>query len=291
MSSSKETSHNTTIPFPNIGKRPHRKKERGPSFNRLIPNILTMLGLCSGLISMCLSMEGRFQEAIIALIISAFIDGLDGRIARILRGTSRFGAEFDSLSDFFCFGIAPTFLIYLWSIKDYNRYTSLPCLLFVVCMALRLARFNADLDGKDHTKPKYAGNFFKGVPAPAGAGLALFPIFVGLEAQKLDQTWLYNFTHLPWLSDFTLTCTALLLVSTVPVWSFKNFKVPAHFVLPLMLGIGIYTAFLVADTWAALAAAGIIYTLLIPLSYRSFLKLQKAAEDFRKQEKAYVDRH
>lgn len=258
-------------------RRRVRNKIRGPSFNRLVPNILTMLGLCAGLNGMRFAIDGRFQAAAAALLIAAFIDGLDGRIARLLRGSTRFGAEFDSLSDFLCFGVAPSFLLYFWALRDSNRYAFLPCMLFTVCMALRLARFNANLDGEEH-KPKYASNFFTGVPAPAGAGLALFPLFLGLEAQKLHIDWLYDFTRLPWLPWLSLTGTALLLVSTLPVWSFKNFKVPAQYVLPLMLGTGIYAVVLIADPWAALAAAGVIYMGLLPLSRRSFLKLKRAAE-------------
>ncbi|MFT9016926.1 MAG: phosphatidylcholine/phosphatidylserine synthase [Acetobacter sp.] len=258
-------------------KRRIRTKSRGPSFNRLIPNILTMLGLCAGLNGMRFAVDGRFQAAAAALLLSAFIDGLDGRIARLLRGSTRFGAEFDSLSDFVCFGVAPSFLLYFWALRDSNRYAFLPCMLFTVCMALRLARFNASLDGEEH-KPKYASNFFTGVPAPAGAGLALFPLFLGLEAQKLNLDWLYQATRQPLLPWLTLTGTAFLLVSTLPVWSFKNFKVPVQYVLPLMLGTGIYAVVLIADPWAALAAAGVIYTLMLPASRRSFLKLKRAAE-------------
>lgn len=259
-------------------RRRVRNKIKGPSFNRLIPNILTMLGLCAGLTGMRFAVDGRFQAAGIALLISAFIDGLDGRIARLLRGSTRFGAEFDSLSDFVCFGVAPSFLLYFWALRDGGRYAFLPCLMFTVCMALRLARFNATLDEAEE-KPKYASNFFTGVPAPAGAGLALFPMFLGLEAEKLDIVWLYKFTRLAYLPSFTLISTAFLLVSTLPVWSFKNFKVPAHFVLPVMLGTGAYAAVLVADPWGALAAAGVIYMALLPLSRLSFFKLKKAAED------------
>ncbi|GBQ82273.1 MULTISPECIES: CDP-alcohol phosphatidyltransferase family protein [Acetobacter] len=265
-----------------LRKRVRTKKIRGPSFNRLIPNILTMLGLCSGLTGMRFAVEGRFQAAGIALLLSAFIDGLDGRIARLLRGSTRFGAEFDSLSDFVCFGVAPSFLLFFWALQDGGRYAFLPCLMFTVCMALRLARFNATLDGEEE-KPKYASNFFTGVPAPAGAGLALFPLFLGLEAQKLGIDWLYRLTRLPWLPAFTLISTAFLLVSTLRVWSFKNFKVPAQYVLPVMLGTGAYTAVLVADPWGALAAAGVIYMILLPLSHFSFLKLKKAAEDLQEE--------
>jgi CDP-diacylglycerol--serine O-phosphatidyltransferase len=264
-------------------KRRKRREIRGPSFNRLIPNILTMLGLCAGLNGMRFAVDGRFQAAAAALLISAFVDGLDGRIARMLRGSTRFGAEFDSLSDFVCFGVAPSFLLYFWALKDGNRYAFLPCMLFTVCMALRLARFNANLDGAEDT-PKYASNFFTGVPAPAGAGLALFPLFLGLEAQKLNMHWLYALTRMPWLPSLTLTCTAFLLVSTLPVWSFKNFKVPVQYVLPLMLGTGIYVVVLIADPWGALAAAGVIYMVLLPLSRRSFQKLKRAAESLRDEE-------
>ncbi|NLG90774.1 MAG: phosphatidylcholine/phosphatidylserine synthase [Acetobacter sp.] len=264
-------------------RRRVRSKIRGPSFNRLIPNILTMLGLCGGLMGMRFAVDGRFQAAAVALLISAFIDGLDGRIARLLRGSTRFGAEFDSLSDFLCFGVAPSFLLYFWALKDGGRYAFLPCIMFTVCMALRLARFNANLDGEHH-QPKYASNFFTGVPAPAGAGLALFPLFLGLEAQKLGIDWLYRLTRLPWIPTLTLASTGLLLVSTLPVWSFKNFKVPAQYVLPLMLGTGLYAVVLVADPWAALAAAGVIYVFLLPLSRLSFLRLKKAAEDLQTDE-------
>ncbi|NHO33084.1 CDP-alcohol phosphatidyltransferase family protein [Acetobacter fallax] len=263
--------------------RSPRTRVRGPSFNRLIPNLLTMLGLCSGLMGMRFALDGRFQNAAIALLISAVIDGLDGRIARLLRGSTRFGAEFDSLSDFLCFGVAPSFVLYLWALRDAGRYAFLPCILFTVCMSLRLARFNASLDGEEE-KPKYASNFFTGVPAPAGAGLALFPVFLGLEAEKLGYSGLYDLTRLPWLPALTLISTALLLVSTLPVWSFKNFKVPAKFVLPVMLGSGAYVVALVADPWGVLAGMGIIYVALLPLSRVSFLRLRRAAEALQEEE-------
>ncbi len=255
---------------------------RGPSFNRMVPNIMTMLGLCAGLTGMRMGLEGRFGEAATALLIAACIDGLDGRIARLLRGTSRFGAEFDSLSDFLCFGVAPSFVLYLWALKEGGRFGYVPCIMFTVCMALRLARFNASLD--DVEQPKYASNFFTGVPAPAGAGLAMFPLFLGLEAHKLGWDSLYEIARDPLMPALTLSGTAFLLVSTLPVWSFKNFKVPAPFVLPVMLGIGGYAAVFVADPWGALAGAGIIYLLLLPLSRRSFHHLKKEAEALQQEE-------
>ena len=253
-----------------------RPRFKGPSFNRMIPNILTMLGLCAGLTGMRLALEGRFGTAAVAILVAAAIDGLDGRIARLLKATSRFGAEFDSLADFLCFGVAPSFILYLWTLQSARGFGFVPCLMFSVCMALRLARFNAAIDGDPH--PAYTYNFFTGVPAPAGAGLVLFPLFVGLEANALGWDWLFAIAHSPTFCAVILVCTALLLVSTLPVWNFKNFKMRAEYVLPTMLGIGIYAALLVADPWAALAIGGLIYLGMLPFSARSYKRLKRAAE-------------
>ena len=257
-----------------------RPRFRGLSFNRMLPNILTMLGLCAGLTAMRFALEGRFGMAATAIVLAGAIDGLDGRLARLLKVTSRFGAEFDSLSDFLCFGVAPAFIMYQWSLQRFGAYGFVPCLIFAVCMALRLARFNAalDTDPADVPNHAYAYNFFTGVPAPAGAGVVLFPLFLGLEAKALGWTQLQAITQYPLLPALFLTGTALLLVSTLPVWSFKNFKIPAQYVLPTLLGVGLYAAMLVADPWAALAAGGLIYLVMLPFSRRSFHRLRREAE-------------
>ncbi len=148
--------------------------------------------------------------------------------------------------------------------------------MFAVCMALRLARFNATLDVSP--PPAYAQSFFTGVPAPAGAGLALFPMFLGLEARSQHWDWLIGFAHHPLVCATVLIGTATLLVSTLPVWSFKNFKIPSHYVLPVLLGTGLFAAVLLADPWAALAAAGVIYLAMLPFSRRSYHRLRDAAE-------------
>lgn len=258
-------------------KRPaHRPRFKGPSFNRVLPNLLTMLGLCAGLTGMRFALSDQFDAAVIAIAVAAVIDGLDGRIARLLKGTSRFGAEFDSLADFLCFGVAPAFLLYLWSLHRFGGVGFIPSLMFAVCMALRLARFNAALDATP--APKYTAGFFTGVPAPAGALLALFPIFVGLEARMLGVPWLDSLAHAPAVVALVLIGTAILLVSTLPVWSFKNFKVPAPLVLPILLGTGVYAAILLAEPWAALAGAGVIYIAMLPLSLRSFRRLRDEAQ-------------
>ncbi len=253
-----------------------RPRYKGPSFNSIVPNLMTMLGLCAGLTAMRFGLDGRFGPAAVAIAVAAAIDGLDGRLARLLKSTSRFGAEFDSLSDFLCFGVAPAFMLYLWSLQRAGAYGYVPCMMFAVCMALRLARFNASLDGAP--KPAYAYNFFTGVPAPAGAGLVLFPLFMGLEASAQGWDWVLRVAQHPLFCAVVSITTALLLVSPLPIWSFKNFKVPSEYVLPLLLGTGAFAAVLVADPWAALAGAGLIYMAMLPFSVRSFKRLRREAE-------------
>jgi CDP-diacylglycerol--serine O-phosphatidyltransferase len=253
-----------------------RPRFKGLSFNRVIPNLLTMIGLCAGLTSIRFALDGRFASAAIAITVAGCIDGLDGRLARLLKATSRFGAEFDSLADFLCFGVAPALVLYLWSLQALRGFGYMPCVMFAVCMSLRLARFNASLDSTPH--PAYAYNFFTGVPAPAGAGLAMFPLFLGLEAQSSGWDWLLATAKFPPFCALVLIGTGILLVSTLPVWNFKNFKVPAQFILPLLLGTGLFVALLVADPWAAMAALGVIYLAMLPFSVRSFRRLKRAAE-------------
>lgn len=254
----------------------NRPRFKGQSFNRMVPNLLTMLGLCSGLTGIRFALEGKFGSAAVAIIVAGCIDGLDGRIARLLKATSRFGAEFDSLADFLCFGVAPAFILYLWTLQSAHGYGFMPCLMFAVCMALRLARFNAALDAGPH--PAYTFNFFTGVPAPAGAGVVLFPLFLGLEGRAMGWQWLEDAARFPPFVALVLIGTAILLVSTLPVWSFKNFKIPTPYVLPLLLGTGLVAALLVADPWAGLAMIGLVYIGMLPFSRRSYHRLKRAAE-------------
>jgi CDP-diacylglycerol--serine O-phosphatidyltransferase len=242
----------------------------------MIPNLMTLIGLCVGLSAIRLSLDGKFGSAVIAIGVSGVIDGLDGRLARLLRATTRFGAEFDSLADFLCFGIAPALVIYVWSLQDWGAIGFLPPLMFASAMALRLARFNAALETAPPAAFSY--NFFTGVPAPAGAGLALFPLFLGLEADQLHLVWLRAVVGYPLFTGAVLVGAALLCVSTLPVWSFKNFKVPTAGVLPLLLGVVVFAAILLADPYAAGALLGVAYIVMLPFSHRSYRKLAAAAE-------------
>ncbi len=255
-----------------------RPRFEGQSFNRLIPNMMTMLGLCCGLVAIRFAFEDRFEQAATLILVAGVIDGLDGRLARLLKATSRFGAEFDSLSDFLCFGVAPAMVLYLWTMHDYRALGFAPCLLFAVCMALRLARFNAALDVGPVVKPAYTYNFFTGVPAPAGAGCVLFPLFLGIWLQQMDWPLLAGAVRHPAFVGTVMVVVAGLLVSTLPTWSFKNFKVPHGYVLPLLLGTGLFVAALLAEPWLALALAGLFYLGMLPFSVRSYLRLKREAE-------------
>ena len=192
---------------------------------------------------------------------AAVLDGLDGRIARILKGASRFGAELDSLSDFLCFGVAPAFTLYLWALSDAGRIGWAAVLLLCICCALRLARFNTDIDEEE--RPAWSRKFFTGVPSPAGAGLALAPMVLWFQ---IDWPIL---RHPAVVGLFMLT-TSLLLVSQVRTFTFKKIRVPHRLVLPAMLGVGLYLALLVSAPWMTLTLTLLAYLGSIPLSVRLY---------------------
>jgi CDP-diacylglycerol---serine O-phosphatidyltransferase len=241
------------------------------SLNRLIPNILTLLALCAGMTAIRLALTGKYQSAAAAIIIAGVLDGIDGRIARLLKVTSPFGAQLDSLSDFVSFGVAPAVLLYLWTMSQLASLGWALVLLFGVCCALRLARFNTQLGAE---LPPYAYNFFTGVPAPAGAGLVMIPMFVSFEFEL-------SFFRSPYVNGLVLAGVAALMVSRIPTFSFKRFRVPAEWVLPMLLVIGGLAAFLTTEPWGTLLVIGILYLGSIPVSIRSYRKLREAAEELR----------
>jgi CDP-diacylglycerol--serine O-phosphatidyltransferase len=243
----------------------------GLSINRLIPNILTLLALCAGMTAIRLALNGKFESAVTAIIIAGILDGIDGRIARLLKGTSPFGAQLDSLSDFVSFGVAPAMLLYIWSMHDFQSLGWALSLLFAVCCGLRLARFNTQLGAE---LPPYAYNFFTGVPAPAGAGLVMIPLFLTFETGS-------SAFRSPYLNGVVLAVVAALMVSRVPTFSFKGFRVPGHWVLPMLVVIGALAAFLTTDPWATLLAVGVLYIASFALSIRSYNRLRRAAEELR----------
>ena len=256
---------------PRLRRRLHVQPIRGFSINRLIPNILTLLALCAGMTAIRFALEEHYRQAVVAIIVAGVLDGIDGRIARLLKGTSDFGAELDSLSDFVSFGVAPALLMYLWTLQSFSSLGWVVALLFAVCCALRLARFNTQI-GAD--LPPYAYNFFTGVPAPAGAGLAMIPMLLNFE---FGWSGFRN----AGFGAVVLAATAALMVSRVPTFSMKRFHVPREWVLTMLLVIGTLAALATTEPWATLLLIGVIYIGSIPLSIRAYNQLRQAAHEMR----------
>jgi CDP-diacylglycerol--serine O-phosphatidyltransferase len=236
------------------------------SVNRMVPNVLTLLALCAGMTAVRFAMGGNFQAAVFSIIAAGVFDGLDGRMARLLKATSSFGAELDSLSDFVSFGVAPAAVLYLWTLSELHGLGWAIVLLFAVCCALRLARFNTEMAHE----LSYAAPFFTGAPAPAGAGLVMVPMFLSFEWGD----WLFRS---PYLNAVTVSGIALLMISKVPTVSLKRIRIPHHLVIPTLLAFGVATAFLTTEPWLTLTAVGIVYVGSIPLTIRSYYRLKRAA--------------
>jgi len=233
---------------------------RSLPINSLAPNMLTVLALCAGLTSMRFSLNESWQLAVTAIVVAAVFDGLDGRLARLLKGTSKFGAELDSLSDFVCFGVAPSILIYRWTLSDLGGVGWILVLAFSVCCALRLARFNTALDSAN--QPTWMANFFAGVPAPAAGGLVLLPIILSFQVAEF-------FFHLPLVSAAMVAAVAFLMVSKVPTYSFKRIRVRREYILPVLIVVGLLAAVLWSYPWLTLTGVAVLYVASIPLSIRS----------------------
>jgi CDP-diacylglycerol---serine O-phosphatidyltransferase len=244
------------------------KPMQGWSLNRLIPNILTLLALCAGLTAIRFAIAGQFKAAVAAIIVAGVFDGIDGRIARLLHGISRFGAELDSLSDFVDFGVAPAVMLYLWTMSAMQSVGWALVLLFAVCCGLRLARFNAQIGAE---LPPYAYNFFTGVPAPAGAGLVMIPMIAYFATGS-------EFFRLPILNGAVLAAVAALMVSRVPTYSLKRFHLARHWVLPFLLAVGLSAAFLTTEPWLTLLAVGVAYIASIPYGIWRYAQMRRAAE-------------
>ncbi len=250
--------------------RPRQRRLRGLSFNRMLPNMLTMLALCAGLTALRYGLEGKWQPAIVALVFAAIFDALDGRIARLLQGTSKFGAELDSLSDFIAFGVAPAVILYLWTMQTAGPVGWVPVLLFNVCMALRLARFNTVMD--DDEPPAWAKGYFTGVPAPAAAGLVMVPMVLWFQA---EAEWLRQ----PFLVGAVIIAVACLMVSKLPTYSFKNIRIQQRFVLVPMLGVGLLAALGVSAPWLTMTLIVAAYVASIPFSIRSYRRAEAEARE------------
>jgi CDP-diacylglycerol---serine O-phosphatidyltransferase len=233
-------------------------RQRDQSINRLIPNMLTVMALCAGLTSVLYALQGRWEPAVIAIVVAGVLDGLDGRIARLLNGQSKFGAELDSLSDFVSFGVAPALLMYQWQLAPLKGVGWALTLMFAVCCALRLARFNTKLDNTD--LPAWTSRFFVGVPAPAGAGLVLIPIMATFEFGPG-----YFFSH-PYFVGAVMLVVALMMVSRLPTYSIKRVRIPHRHVMAALLVFGLLAALLVSIPWLTLLGVGVVYVGSMPVA-------------------------
>ena len=226
-----------------------RQKLNALPFRKIAPNIVTLLALCAGVTSIRYSIQADWAKAVICIFVAAFFDLLDGRVARMLKGSTKFGAELDSLSDFVSFGVAPAILLYQWTMFDLPKFGWFFCLLMSIGMAMRLARFNTMLD--DEPQPEYWNHFFVGVPAPAAAALAIMPVMIS-----------FDFPEVNWLVRSNAFCATLmvvvtlLMVSRIPTFSTKKLK---------MLIVALFASFIISQPWLTLGLATLCYAISIPV--------------------------
>ena len=223
----------------------------------LLPNALTIFGVCLGLSSIKFAIDLNYTMAVIAIGFAAILDTLDGRVARLIKGTSKVGKELDSLTDVISFGVAPGFVMYFWALNEIGKFGWMFVLIYTVCCALRLARFNLTTIEENES---WKINFFEGVPSPAAAGLVLLPLILNLSGLiKLDN---YAF-----VSTVAILTTSILMVSKLPTYSLKRIVIPRNSTIFLLLGIGIYVSLLIFYTFKTLFFTGVVYLLLIPISF------------------------
>ncbi len=255
-------------PFETPRSPAKRRRFRQIPVRTLVPNLITLLALCAGLTAIRLAIEGKLEWAVAAIVFAATLDGVDGRVARMLKGTSRFGAELDSLADFVNFGVAPALILYFWGLHELGHAGWIAAMVFAICAGLRLARFNVMID--DPNRPAWAGNFFVGMPAPAGAITVLLPIYVHF----LGVPRLY-FVE-PVILIYTLAI-AFLMVSRLPVFSGKRVgkRVAPEMVLPVFVIVVLFFALLIAYPWVVLTTGTVIYLASLPLGFVSYRNHQR----------------
>ena len=248
-----------------IGSR--RRRFRAVPLRVILPNLVTLIALCMGLTAIRFAFEGRYETAVLAIIVAAILDGLDGRLARALQGTSRFGAELDSLADFVDFGVAPAIVMYLWSLHEARGFGWFAVLVFAIAAALRLARFNVSVDDP-HRQPWQDG-FFTGMPAPAGACLSLLPLYLSYSELRVSLDNRYVILHIAYV-----LAIAFLMASRIPHFSGKTFgRIPREYVVVVLFGVAV--VLLLTATWPMemLAAFCFLYLAMIPLAVRRYRRL------------------
>jgi CDP-diacylglycerol--serine O-phosphatidyltransferase len=238
----------------------------GLPFRAFLPNAITALALCFGLTGIRFGFSGEWEKALASIILAGVLDGMDGRIARLLRAQSKFGAELDSLSDNIAFGTAPALIIFFWSLKEAPKFGWTVALALAVCCALRLARFNARIDNKD--QPHKSAGFNTGVPAPVGAGLAFVPLYLWLIT---ENEWFRSWTVvMPWI-----LFVALLMISSLPTFSWSSIRIRPGWRLFALAGVALFGAALINEPWVTLLAISVIYLALLPMSFASYGRVKR----------------
>lgn len=255
-------------PFEPDANEPRRRKFRPVPFRMIAPNMITLLALCLGLTAIRLAFEGKFEPAVISVVVAAVLDGIDGRVARLLKGTSRFGAELDSLADFVNFGCAPALILYGFALHNLRSVGWIVALVFAIAMALRLARFNAMLD--DPNRPEWKKDFFVGMPAPAGALTAMLPLYLHFLGLTFES----------WAAPLVLAYVlgiALLVVSTVPTFSGKTWgkRVPREFVLPIFLVIVVVFGLVISFPFETMVTLAVAYLAALPVGAVQYRRRRK----------------
>lgn len=253
-----------------------RENERGEieivGLHRMVPNIMTLTALAAGLTAMQLAFNEHWDRAVLAIVIAAVLDAMDGATARLLKVQSDFGAQLDSLSDFLAFGIAPIMILYMWVLQDAGKLGWIALIVYAAAMALRLARYNV-ATGKP--VPAWKKGFFQGVPAPAGAGLALLPLFIWLQSPETFE----EFAFANPLVGLWAIIVAGLMVSRIPTWGTKMIKAPAKMAMP-MLALSVFIiAALIQAPWQTLTVMSLAYLIHIPFAFRHFRRLQQKNQD------------
>ena len=233
----------------------------------ILPNAITLIGVCLGLTSIKFAIDGKFAIAIIAILFAGLMDALDGRIARLIKGTSKMGKELDSLGDVISFGVAPALIMYFWNLQYLEKLGWFVCLIYVVCVALRLARFNINSD----EEPSWKDNFFEGMPSPAGGIIVLMPLIFSFSGLGV----FFSEINYDLLVPIFFVAVSVLLISTIPTYSFKKIIIPRSMTKFLLFGMVLFFGALLVYTFKVLAVSSFIYLCLIPISYFHFKKIKK----------------
>ena len=233
----------------------------------ILPNAITLIGVCIGLSSIKFALDGKFSLAVVAVLFAGLMDALDGRIARLIKGTSKMGKELDSLGDVISFGVAPAFIMYFWSLQYLDKLGWFVCLIYVICVALRLARFNVNSEEETSWKDI----FFEGVPAPAGGIIVLMPLIISFSGFS------ENFLQINYdlIVPIFFIIVSILLISTIPTYSFKRIVIPRSITKFVLFGMVLFFGALLVYTFKILAISTFLYLCLIPVSYFHYKKLKK----------------